>query len=79
MCLPQRSRAALRQANVGKVAFVLERFERLHHFLDCYIVRDARGLEEIHLLYAAEGLVDRLHAAPQVLRPTGVRLLIRVR
>ena len=53
-----------------EVALCFEGGEGADHLLDGRVARNPRGLEKVHLLKSAEGLVDRLDAAPQVLGPT---------
>ena len=66
--LPERSCAAFRHAEMLEMAFVLQFNKSLDRILKGNIGGDSSHLEEIHLLDAAELLVDERDTASEVLR-----------
>ena len=65
---PERGGATFRHAEMLEMAFVLKFNKSLDRVLKGNIGRDSGHLEEIHLLDAAQLLVDEGNTAPEVFR-----------
>lgn len=70
MSLPESGGAAFGHSDVAEFAFLLQAGKGLDDLLDWHIGGHARALKEVHLLDAAELLVDGINAAAQVLWTT---------
>lgn len=71
MSLPQSICVALGHSEELEVALVLELSECLEGLLEGNVGRNARRLEQVHLLDTAELLVDSRDTTPEVLCATG--------